>query len=111
MARAAATSDVFNAIAEARRRDILSFLAGEERPVGDIVTHFGIGQPSVSKHLKVLKRVGLVNSRRDGRQMLYRTNADAIRPLQEWTKTFERFWHHQLVRIKQRAEGAKKPSS
>jgi DNA-binding transcriptional ArsR family regulator len=108
MARAAAASDVFNAIAEMRRRDILSFLATEERPVGDIVTRFRMGQPSVSKHLRVLKEVGLVTVRRDGRQMLYRTNADAIRPLHEWTKTFERFWHHQLTRIKQRAEGAKR---
>ena len=111
MARAAATSDVFNAIAEARRREILSFLATGEKPVGDIVTQFRMGQPSVSKHLRVLREVGLVTVRRDGRQMLYRTNADAIRPLHEWTKTFERFWHHQLVRIKARAESAKKPQN
>src|SRR5579863_7090353 len=104
MARAAAASDVFNAIAEMRRRDILSFLATEERPVGDIVTRFRMGQPSVSKHLRVLKEVGLVTVRRDGRQMLYRTNADAIRPLHEWTSTFERYWAKQLSRIKERAE-------
>ena len=78
-------SDVFNAIAESRRRDILVLLAGSERPVGDIVDALGIGQPSVSKHLKVLRDVGLVDVRRDGRQMLYRTNAEAIRPLHEWT--------------------------
>jgi len=102
--RAATTADVFNAIAESRRRDILVFLAGSERPVGDIVDELGLGQPSVSKHLKVLRDVGLVEVRRDGRQMLYRTNADAIRPLHEWTSTFERFWRHQLSRIKERAE-------
>ena len=104
MPRAATTADVFNAIAESRRRDILVFLAGSERPVGDIVDELGLGQPSVSKHLKVLRDVGLVEVRRDGRQMLYRTNADAIRPLHEWTSTFERFWRHQLSRIKERAE-------
>ena len=104
MPRAATTADVFNAIAESRRRDILVFLAGSERPVGEIVDELGLGQPSVSKHLKVLRDVGLVEVRRDGRQMLYRTNADAIRPLHEWTSTFQRFWRHQLSRIKQRAE-------
>lgn len=104
MPRAATTADVFNAIAESRRRDILVFLAGSERPVGEIVDELGLGQPSVSKHLKVLRDVGLVEVRRDGRQMLYRTNADAIRPLHEWTSTFERFWRHQLSRIKERAE-------
>jgi DNA-binding transcriptional ArsR family regulator len=102
--RAATTTDVFNAIAESRRRDILVFLAGSERPVGEIVDALNLGQPSVSKHLKVLRDVGLVEVRRDGRQMLYRTNAEAIRPLHEWTGTFERLWRHQLSRIKERAE-------
>ena len=102
--RAATTTDVFNAIAESRRRDILVFLAGSERPVGEIVEALSLGQPSVSKHLKVLRDVGLVGVRRDGRQMLYRTNAQAIRPLHEWTSTFERFWRHQLKRVKERAE-------
>jgi len=102
--RAAATSDAFNAIAEPRRREILSYLARQERPVGEIVLRLRLGQPSVSKHLRVLREVGLVNVRRDGRRMLYRTNAHAIRPLHEWTKTFERFWQHQLNRIKVRAE-------
>jgi len=104
MARAATTSDSFNAVAEPRRRDILAFLAAQERPVGDIVDGLGLPQPSVSKHLRVLLEVGLVNVRRDGRHMLYRTNADAIRPLHEWTATFERYWRHQLTRIKERAE-------
>ena len=104
MARAATTSDAFNAVAEPRRREILNYLALQERPVGDIVASLGLEQPSVSKHLRVLKDVGLVCVRRDGRNMLYRTNAEAIRPLHEWTKTFERFWQHQLLRIKERAE-------
>lgn len=104
MARASTTSDSFNAVAEPRRRDILAFLAAAERPVGDIVDTLGLPQPSVSKHLRVLLEVGLVNVRRDGRHMLYRTNAEAIRPLHEWTATFERYWRHQLTRIKERAE-------
>ena len=104
MARATTTSDAFNAVAEPRRRDILAFLAGDERPVNEIVDALGLEQPSVSKHLRVLKDVGLVSARRDGRQMLYRTEASAIRPVHEWTRTFERFWTHQLVRIKERAE-------
>ena len=105
MARASTTSDAFNAVAEPRRREILTYLAGAERPVGDIVAALGLEQPSVSKHLRVLRNVGLVNLRRDGRHKLYRTNADAIRPLHEWTSTFERYWRHQLRRIKERAEG------
>jgi DNA-binding transcriptional ArsR family regulator len=105
--RAATTLDVFNAVAESRRRDILVYLASRERPVNDIVAALEMGQPSVSKHLKVLRNVGLVDVRREGRQMFYRTNADAIRPLHEWTGIFERFWGHQLTRIKERAEGRK----
>jgi DNA-binding transcriptional ArsR family regulator len=102
--RAATTSDPFNAIAEPRRRDILDYLARRERPVGDIVAALGLAQPSVSKHLRVLRDVGLVELRRDGRQILYRTNADALRPLHEWTGRFERYWRNQLARIKERAE-------
>ena len=104
MPRAATTSDVFNAIAEPRRRDILVYLAQVERPVGDIVVALGLEQPSVSKHLRVLRDVGLVHVRRDGRQILYRTNAEKIRPLHEWTSRFERYWRRQLIRIKERAE-------
>lgn len=104
MPRAATTADAFNAIAESRRRDILVFLAPRARPVGEIVEALGLGQPSVSKHLKVLRHVGLVHARREGRQMFYRTNVDAIRPLHEWTRTFERLWRHQLARVKERAE-------
>ncbi len=104
MARAATTSDPFNAVAEPRRRQILTYLAGDERDVGEIVTAVGLDQPSISKHLGVLRRVGLVHVRRNGRHRLYRTNAEAIRPVHEWTETFERYWRHQLTRIKERAE-------
>lgn len=104
MARAATTSDAFNAVAEPRRREILDYLADGERPVGDLVVKLRMEQPSVSKHLKVLRQVGLVRVRRHGRQMLYQVDPDGIRPLYEWTKTFERLWAHQLLRVKERAE-------
>jgi DNA-binding transcriptional ArsR family regulator len=104
MPRAATTSDAFNAVAEPRRRQILIHLANDERTVNEIVMALEIEQPSVSKHLKVLRDVGLVRVRRSGRHMYYRTNADAIRPLYEWTKTFERLWTHQLLKVKERAE-------
>ena len=108
VARAATTSDAFNAVAEPRRREILNYLALGERPVGDIVATLELAQPSVSKHLRVLKDVGLVRVRREGRQMLYETNAEAIRPPHEWTGTFEKFWRHQLGRVKERAEAKAK---
>jgi len=108
MARAATTSDAFNAVAEPRRRAILNYLALRERPVGDIVDALALEQPSVSKHLRVLLDVGLVRVRREGRQKLYSLNAQAIRPLWEWTSTFERFWRHQLVKVKQVAEKSEK---
>ena len=104
MARAATTSDAFNAVAEPRRREILNYLAVSERPVGDIVIALRLEQPSVSKHLRVLRNVGLVHMRREGRRKLYRTNAEAIRPLHEWSGEFERFWRHQLIQVKERAE-------
>jgi DNA-binding transcriptional ArsR family regulator len=104
MPRAATTSDVFNALAEPRRRDILSFLADTERPVNDIVFALRTDQPSVSKHLSVLREVGLVRVRRVGRHRMYRTNADGIRPLYDFAKTFEKYWAHQLLRVKERAE-------
>ena len=104
MPRAATNTDPFNAVGEPRRREILNYLALQEHPVGDIVTSLGLDQPAVSKHLRVLRDVGLVHVRRDGRQKLYRTNAEAIRPLHEWTAKFERLWQHQLNRVKERAE-------
>ena len=108
MPRASTTSDVFNAIAEPRRREILEYLAPAEQAVSDVVIALGLGQPSVSKHLQVLRGVGLVHVRRDGRRILYRTNADALRPLHDWTRTFERYWRNQLSRIKERAERSTK---
>jgi len=104
MARAATTSDPFNAVAEPRRRQILTFLAADERQVGEIVVAVGLDQPSVSKHLGVLRRVDLVRVRRNGRHRLYRTNAEALKPMHDWTETFERFWRNQLQRVKERAE-------
>ena len=104
MPRAAASSDVFNAVAEPQRRAILEFIAGDERSVGEIVDALELAQPSVSKHLRVLKDVGLVSARRNGKQMLYRTNATELRPLHEWAGMFERLWRNQLQRIKERAE-------
>lgn len=104
MPRAATTSDAFNAVAEPRRRDILNYLALQERSVSEIVDALEMGQPSVSKHLRVLRDVGLVEGRREGRQMLYRVNGLAIRPLWEWTSTFERMWRHQLAKVKEKAE-------
>jgi len=111
MARAATTSDAFNAVAEPRRREILDYLALGERDVSELVAKLQLEQPSVSKHLRVLRNVGLVRVRRNGRHMFYRTNADAIRPLHEWTKSFERLWSHQLLQIKERAEAKAKQES
>ncbi len=108
MPRASTNSDAFNAVAEPRRRDILNYLAATEKPVGEIVLALGLEQPSVSKHLKVLRDVGLVTSRREGKQMFYRTNADALRPVHDWAKTFERFWSSHLSRVKERAESKMK---
>jgi DNA-binding transcriptional ArsR family regulator len=102
--RASTTSDAFNAIAEPRRRHILEFIAGEERSVGEIADALEMGQPSVSKHLQVLRDVGLVNMRRDGRQTLYRTNAEALRTIHDWCGMFARHWRGQLGRIKAHAE-------
>lgn len=104
MARARTTSDPFNAVAEPRRRQILTFLATEERQVGEIVVAIGLDQPSVSKHLGVLRRVGLVRVRRNGRHRLYCTNAEALKPVHDWIQTFERLWSHQLLRVKEHAE-------
>jgi DNA-binding transcriptional ArsR family regulator len=108
MPRAATTSDAFNAVGDPCRREILNYLALQERAVGEIVATLDLEQPSVSKHLRVLRDVGLVHVRRDGRRMFYQTNAEAIRPLHDWTATFERYWQHQLNRVKERAERAAK---
>jgi DNA-binding transcriptional ArsR family regulator len=92
MARAATTTDAFNAVAEPRRRQILDVLAGGERPVNDLVVRLGLAQPQVSKHLRVLREVGLVDVREMGRQRLYRVNGQPLRPIHEWVKHYERTW-------------------
>src|ERR1700704_2769418 len=92
MARAATTTDAFNAVAEPRRRQILDALAGGERPVNDLVRQFGLAQPQVSKHLRVLREVGAVDVRDVGRQRLYRLNGDVLRPIHDWVKAYERSW-------------------
>ena len=105
MARSPTTSDAFNAVAEPRRRQILDLLALGERPVNDMVASLHLAQPQVSKHLRVLRVVGLVSVRGSGRQRLYKLNADGLKPVHDWVRTFERFWDHHLDRIKERAEG------
>ena len=105
MPRACTTSDPFNAIAEPRRRHILEFLACDERSVSEIADSLELNQPSVSKHLIVLRDVGLVTARRAGRRTMYRTNADTLRVIHEWTGMFEKYWRGQLRRIKAHAEG------
>ena len=110
MARAATTSDVFNAIAEPRRRQIIDLLAGGgERTVGDLVGALRIAQPAVSKHLRVLRRVRIVSATRRGRRRIYQLNPRELEPVHDWVKHFERYWSHQLRRIKERAEQLDKP--
>jgi DNA-binding transcriptional ArsR family regulator len=92
MARAATTADAFNAVAEPRRRDILDVLARGERPVNDLVHLLGLAQPQVSKHLRVLREVGAVDVRDDGRQRLYRLNPHALKPIHDWVKNYQHFW-------------------
>lgn len=110
MPRAPTNADVFNAIAEPRRRDILDLLAREgELGVTAIVVSLRQPQPSVSKHLGVLRDVGVVSVRRQGRERVYQLNAERIRAVHDWTRTFERFWTHHTDRIKARAERAAAP--
>ena len=92
MARAATTTDAFNAVAEPRRRDILRVLFGGERAVNDLVEALGLSQPQVSKHLRVLREVGAVQVRDEGRQRLYRLNARALKPIYDWVKDYEHLW-------------------
>jgi DNA-binding transcriptional ArsR family regulator len=105
MARAATTTDVFNAIAEPRRRQIIDALVdGREHSVGEVVETLSMSQPAVSKHLGVLRKVGIVSVSKHGQLRLYRLNAKELKPVHDWVKTYERFWAHQLDRIKERAE-------
>jgi DNA-binding transcriptional ArsR family regulator len=112
VARAATTADAFNAVAEPRRRQILDALAGGERPVNDLVRLLGLAQPQVSKHLRVLREVGAVDVREEGRQRLYRLNGPALKPIHDWVKDYERLWSERfdeldvvLADLKQKEEG------
>src|SRR5918998_3054204 len=99
MARAATTADAFNAIAEPRRREILDVLAGGERPVNELVRVLGLAQPQVSKHLRVLREVGAVDVRTDGRQRVYRLNGRALKPIHDWVKSYERLWSERFDQL------------
>lgn len=92
MARAATTTDAFNAVAEPRRRQILDALVAGELPVNDLVRLLGLAQPQVSKHLRVLREVGVVDVRDEGRRRLYRLNGQALKPIHDWVKNYERSW-------------------
>jgi DNA-binding transcriptional ArsR family regulator len=112
MARAATTADAFNAVAEPRRRQILDALAAGERPVNDLVRVLGLAQPQVSKHLRVLREVGAVDVREQGRQRLYRLNGHALKPIHDWVQEYERTWTERFDRLdavledlKQKEEG------
>jgi DNA-binding transcriptional ArsR family regulator len=112
MARAATTADAFNAVAEPRRRQILDALAVGERPVNDLVRELGLAQPQVSKHLRVLREVGAVDVREQGRQRLYRLNGRALKPIHDWVQAYERTWSERFDRLdavledlKQKEEG------
>jgi DNA-binding transcriptional ArsR family regulator len=105
MPRAATTTDVFNAIAEPRRREIIAVLIdGKEHAVGEVVSTLRLPQPAVSKHLGVLRKVGIVSVSKRGQLRMYRLNARELKPVHDWVKTYERFWTHQLDKVKERAE-------
>ena len=105
MARAATTTDVFNAIAEPRRREVIAVLAdGREYSVGEVVVRLKMPQPAVSKHLGVLRKVGVVSVIKRGQHRMYRLNAAELKPVHDWVKVFERYWTHQLNQIRVRAE-------
>src|SRR6476660_4198612 len=99
MARAATTTDAFNAVAEPRRRQILDLLAQGERPVNDLVAELGLAQPQVSKHLRVLREVGAVDVRDEGRQRLYRVNGRALKPIHDWVKAYEQSWSERFDQL------------
>ena len=108
MARTATTADAFNAVAEPRRRQILDVLAGGERPVNALVAGLGLSQPQVSKHLRVLRAVGLVDVREEGRQRIYRLNGLRLKPIHDWVKTYERTWAQRFDRMDAVLEDLKK---
>jgi DNA-binding transcriptional ArsR family regulator len=99
MARAATTTDAFNAVAEPRRRELLDALGGGERSVNELVATLGLAQPQVSKHLRVLREVGLVEAREEGRQRLYRLKGEALKPIHDWVKRYERLWSQRFDQL------------
>ena len=99
MARAATTADAFNAVAEPRRRQIVDLLAAGERPVNDLVRELGVAQPQVSKHLRVLREVGVVDVREEGRRRLYRLNGRALKPIHDWVQAYERTWSQRFEQL------------
>jgi DNA-binding transcriptional ArsR family regulator len=99
MARAATTADAFNAVAEPRRRQIVDLLAAGERPVNEIVGRLGLAQPQVSKHLRVLREVGVVDVREQGRQRVYRLNGRALKPIHDWVKAYEDAWSDRFAEL------------
>ncbi|MEX2539885.1 MAG: metalloregulator ArsR/SmtB family transcription factor [Actinomycetota bacterium] len=118
MARAATTADAFNAVAEPRRRQILDVLAGEgdaaakrrgEWAVNDLVARLGLAQPQVSKHLRVLREVGLVEVRDEGRQRMYRLNGQSLKPIHDWVKNYERSWGERFEALDEVLEELKGP--
>ena len=105
MARAATTTDVFNAVAEPRRREIIGLLSdGEEWAVNEVVVRLRLAQPAVSKHLGVLRKVGVVTGVKRGQHRMYKLEAAKLKPIHDWVKIFERYWTDQISRIKERAE-------
>jgi DNA-binding transcriptional ArsR family regulator len=108
MARAATTTDAFNAVAEPRRRQILDVLAGGERSVSDLVTTLDLAQPLVSKHLRVLREVGLVRVRDEGRQRIYRLDGRSLRPIHDWVRRYEESWNERLDRLDEVLEELKR---
>lgn len=108
MARTPTTHDPFNAIAEPKRRELLELLEAQELSVNEIVDRLGWSQPMVSKHLSILKQVGLVNERRDGRHRFYRTNAEQLKPIYDWISPFERYWRESYERLDELLEKLKK---
>jgi DNA-binding transcriptional ArsR family regulator len=112
MARAATTADAFNAVAEPRRRQILDALVGGERPVNDLVALLDLAQPLVSKHLRVLREVGLVDVRDEGRQRIYRLNGTPLEPIHDWLRSYEQSWSQRfdqldavLAELKEKEQG------
>ena len=108
MARAATTTDTFNAVAEPRRRQILDVLTGGELAVNDVVHRLGLSQPQVSKHLRVLREVGAVDVREDGRQRFYRLNGEALKPIHDWIARYEETWSERFDRLDSVLEELKK---